>query len=96
MEGLNMPDVFPAAVYTLCFVTSSLCTFLLVRSHRATRARLLFWSAICFALLAANSLIVIFDILVFPDIDFGLWRPGLALAAVAILLFGFVWDLEAE
>ena len=91
-----MPDVFPAAVYTLCLVTSSLCTFLLVRSYLATRARLLFWSAICFVFLAANSLLVILDILVFPDVDFGLWRPGLALAAVAILLFGFIWDLEAE
>lgn len=91
-----MSDVFPAAVYTLCFVTSSLCAFLLVRSYLATRARLLFWSAICFVFLAANSLLVILDILVFPDIDFGLWRPGLILAAVAILLFGFVWDLEAE
>ena len=91
-----MSDVFPAAVYTLCFVTSSLCAFLLVRSYLTTRAQLLFWSAICFVLLAMNSLLVIFDILVFPNIDFGLWRPGLALAAVAILLFGFIWDLEAE
>lgn len=91
-----MPDVFPAAVYTLCFLTSSLCTFLLVRSYLATRARLLFWSAICFLFLAANSLLVILDILVFPDVDFGLWRAALALAAVAILLFGFIWDLEAE
>ena len=74
-----MPDVFPAAVYTLCLVTSSLCTFLLVRSYLATRARLLFWSAICFIFLAANSLLVILDILVFPDVDFGLWRPGLAI-----------------
>ena len=91
-----MADVFPAAVYSLCFVTSCLCAFLLVRSYLATQARLLFWSAICFTLLAANSLLVVLDILVFPDIDFGLWRPALALAAVAILLFGFVWDLEAE
>jgi len=91
-----MPDVFPAAVYTLCFAASSLCTFLLVRSYLATRARLLFWSAICFLFLAANSLLVILDILVFPDVDFGLWRAALALAAVAILLFGFIWDLEAE
>jgi len=96
MEGLNMSDVFPTAVYSLCLVTSCLCAFLLVRSYRATRARLLFWSAICFVLLAANSLLVILDILVFPDVDFGLWRPALALAAVAVLLFGFIWDLEAE
>jgi hypothetical protein len=91
-----MPDVFPAAVYTLCFVTSSLCAFLLVRSYLATRARLLFWSAICFGFLASNSLLVILDILIFTKMDFGLWRTALSLAAVTILLLGFVWDLEAE
>ncbi|MBW8744619.1 MAG: hypothetical protein JF628_09790 [Sphingomonas sp.] len=91
-----MSDLFPAAVYTLCFVTSGLCTYLLVRSYIATRAQLLFWSAICFLFLAANSLLVVLDILVLPDVDFGLWRPALALAAVTILLFGFIWDMEAE
>jgi hypothetical protein len=96
MEGLSMHDVFPAAVYGLCFATSCLCAFLLVRAYSASRARLLFWSAICFVLLAVNSLLVILDIVVLPDVDFGLWRPALALSAVAVLLFGFIWDLEAE
>ena len=91
-----MHDVFPAAVYTLCFVTCSLCAFLLVRAYLASHARLLFWSALCFILLAANAALVILDILVFPDIDFGLWRPTLSLAAIGVLLFGFIWDLGDE
>jgi hypothetical protein len=91
-----MNEGFQAAVYSLCFATSSLCAFLLVRSYLATRARLLFWSAGCFILLAINALLVILDILVFPDVDFGLWRPAIGLAAVAVLLFGFIWDVEEE
>lgn len=91
-----MHDVFPAVVYSLCFVACTLCAFLLVRAYFVSRARLLFWSALCFILLAANALLVILDIIVFPDIDFGLWRPILGLASVSVLLFGFIWDLEGE
>jgi hypothetical protein len=91
-----MTHVFPAAVYSLCFVACALCAFLLVRAYLATRARLLFWSASCFTLLAVNALLVILDIIVFPDVDFGLWRPAIALAAITVLLFGFVWDVEEE
>jgi hypothetical protein len=89
-------NVFPTAVYTLCLAACCLCAFLLARAYLATRARLLFWSASCFALLAVHALLVILDIVVFPDINFGLWRPVIALAAIGILLFGFIWDLEEE
>jgi hypothetical protein len=85
---------FPALVYLLCFLTSSACALLLARSYRRTGARLLLWSALCFVLLAANNFVVILDLLVLPDVDFGLARLLLALSAVGILLFGFIWDLE--
>lgn len=89
-----MADYFPTAVYVLCFLTSSACAILLARSYRRTSARLLLWSALCFVLLAANNLVVIFDMLVIPTMDFRLARHGLSLAAVAVLLFGFIWDLD--
>jgi hypothetical protein len=54
------------------------------------------WSASCFALLAANNLLVIFDILVLPDIDLRLYRLVLSLAAASVLLFGFIWDVEGD
>lgn len=91
-----MSDFFPTLVYALCFATSTVCAWLLVRSYRKTRAKLLMWSASCFVLLAANNLIVIFDMLVFPDLDLRLYRLGLSLAAALVLLFGFVWDLEGD
>lgn len=89
-----MSTGFPAAVYLLCFLTSAACGLLLARSYRRTGARLLFWSALCFLFLAANNLLVIFDLLLMPDVDFRLARYGLALAALGVLLFGFIWDLE--
>ena len=91
-----MQPYFPAAVYLLCFATSSACALLLWRSYGRTGARLLLWSALCFLLLAANNLMVIVDLLVLPAADFSIARLLLSLSAVTILLFGFIWDLEAE
>jgi uncharacterized protein DUF5985 len=85
---------FPALVYGLCFLTSSTCALLLARSYRRTGARLLLWSALCFLLLAINNFVVIVDLLLLPDVDFRLARHLLALSAVGVLLFGFIWDLE--
>lgn len=87
-----MFDLFPTLVYTLCFVTSAVCATLLVRNYGRTRSRLLLWSAVCFVLLAANNLIVIVDMLVLPQSDFRPFRLVLSLAAVSVLLFGFVWS----
>lgn len=89
-----MTSYFPAAVYTLCFLTSSACAALLARSYRCTGTRLLMWSALCFAFLAANNLVVIVDLLVLPDVDFRVARQALSLAALGLLLFGFIWDRE--
>ena len=89
-----MSEWFPATVYLLCFLTSSACALLLGRSYSRTGMRLLFWSALCFVLLAANNLVVIVDLLLLRDRDFGLPRSLLALAAVSVLLFGFIWDRE--
>ena len=91
-----MDDLFPTVVYSLCFLTSSACAWLLGRSYNRTGARLLLWSSLCFGLLAANNLLLIIDLLVIPALDLRLGRLFLALAAASVLLFGFVWDLENE
>jgi hypothetical protein len=85
---------FPALVYLLCFLTAGACALLLARNYRRTGARLLLWSALCFLLLAANSFVVILDLLVIKTVDFRLVRHLLSLGAVGVLLFGFIWDLE--
>ena len=89
-----MAELFPTAVYLLCFLTSSACAWLLARAFSRSRARLLLWSALCFTLLAANNLFVAIDLLLLPDVNFSLVRIILALAAVSVLLFGLAWDVE--
>jgi len=90
-----MGTLFPTLVYLLCFATSVLCAFLLGRSYARTRMRLLFWSALCFTLLAVVNFVVVLDMLVFSDIDMRPVRLWLSLAAVAVLLFGFIWDEDS-
>jgi hypothetical protein len=87
-----MGTLFPTLVYTLCLATSALCAFLLGRSFRRTRSRLLLWSALCFGLLAVVNFVVVLDMLVYPEFDLRPVRLWLSLAAIAVLLFGFIWD----
>ena len=82
----------PAVIYTLCALTSIMCFVLLWRSWRASGARLLFWSAACFAALSVNNVLLVLDTLVFVHVDLGLWRLAAALVAVLLLLFGLVWE----
>lgn len=89
-----MTFIAPAVVYTLCLATSSLCAFLLARAWQATRARLLLFSAICFALMALNNLFVVADMVVLVDQDLSLPRQLSLLAAIAVLLYGFIWEVE--
>lgn len=89
-----MGDFFPAVVYILCFLTSATCAWLLGRSFARAGNRLLLWSSVCFAFLALNNLLVIADLVVWPERDLRLLRLVLALAAVASLIWGFVWEVE--
>ena len=91
-----MTEIFPAIVYVLCFLTSAACAWLLGTSHRRTGNRLLFWSSICFTFLAANNLVLVMDLVVWPDLDLRVARLLLALAAAASLIWGFVWTVEEE
>ena len=80
-------------IYSLCALTSILCFVLLWRSWRASRARLLFWSALCFGCLSVNNVLLVLDRVVWPvEVDLGLARLVWALAAVLLLLFGLVWE----
>ena len=90
-----MQELFPTIVYLLCFATSVACTFLLARNFYRTRARLLMWSALCFLLLAFANLLVVVDLVLLPEaVTLQMARVLLSLGAVAVLLFGFIWDME--
>ena len=79
-------------IYTLCALTSITCFVLLWRSWRASGFRLLFWSALCFAGLSVNNVLLVLDRIVFPQVDMALWRLVSALVAVLLLLFGLIWE----
>ena len=84
----------PAVVYVLCLATSVLCLVLLVRAYMRTRTGLLLWSALCFVGLAVNNMLLFLDLVVFTEVDLLLFRALSSLAAVGVLLFGFIWEMD--
>jgi hypothetical protein len=81
-------------IYVLCFITSALCAWLLLRGFRRTRARLLFWSGLCFCCMAVNNFALILDSTVFPAYDLIAFRIIPALLGIGLLLFGLVWETK--
>lgn len=82
-------------IYTLCALTSLACFVLLWRGWRAGGNRLLFWSALCFAGLTVNNLLLIVDKVFLPtEVDLQIARLASAFVAVSLLLFGLVWEEE--
>ena len=86
--------MFETAVYTLCVIASATCSLLLFRAYRRQPMRLLLTSAICFGFLALNNLFVVIDLVVLPEVDLLPFRYAAALIALAVLLFGFIWEME--
>lgn len=94
-----MGEMFAAIVYILCFMTSAACAWLLGRSYSRSGIRLLFWSSVSFLFLAGNNLLLVLDLVVWPQpnvVDLRIPRLLLALAAGASLIWGFIWDLERD
>jgi hypothetical protein len=86
--------IVPATIYVLCMGASAACAVLLARTWSRTRARLLLWTAVSFALLTLNNFLLVLDMLVFRDLD--LW-PARAItfhAAMLVLLYGFIWEAD--
>lgn len=81
-----------SVVYALCAITSIGCAVLLLRGYRRSRVRLLLWSGLCFTGLALNNVLLFIDVRVMPDVDLSLWRTIPAVAGVAILLYGLIWE----
>lgn len=87
-------QIFEPAVYLLCFITSAAAMLLLLRSYRRNRSKLLLWSALGFVALAFNNFFLFLDLVVFPRVDLLPLRDLSAFAAVALLLYGFVWEAD--
>jgi hypothetical protein len=79
-------------VYVLCALTSAGCAALLVRSWLATRAQLLLWSSACFVGLFLNNLLLVADLVLFPDVDLALLRSISSFVSVAPLALALIWE----
>jgi hypothetical protein len=83
-----------SVVYALCALTSGLCTVLLLRAYRASRARLLLWSSLAFVGLTCNNLLLFIDLSLIPTVDLSLYRSLTAAISVMVLLLGLIWDSQ--
>ncbi len=69
---------------------------LLARGYMQTRIKLLFLCALCFVGLALNNLAVVIDLVITgPEIDLRPLRAIIHLAALAVLIYGFIWEANA-
>jgi hypothetical protein len=65
---------------------------MLLRGYAAKRVRLLLWSGLCFVGLMLENVMLYTDLIIVPDVDLSLWRKIPGLIAIAVLLFGLIWD----
>jgi hypothetical protein len=89
-----MTNLAAYAVYILCFLTSGVCAALLLRAWARARSRLLFWTAVSFIFLALNNLGLVIDLVILPGEGLRIARHAPAVFAVAVLLYGFIWEIE--
>lgn len=80
-------------VYILCILTSLACAVLLLKAFFKNRISLLFWSSICFFFLSISNVMLICDLIIYPNVNLTVWRVLPALLGVSILISRFVWDI---
>ncbi len=81
-------------VFLLCAATSIACAVLLLRGYARNRVRLLLWSSLCFVGLAVNNMLLVLDKIIIPGRDLLLVRNLSGFLALALLVYGLVWDSE--
>jgi len=81
-------------VYLLCAILSTVCAIMLYRGFRKSRARLLFWAALCFLGLAVNNTLLFVDVSVGLAMDLSLWRSIPGLVGISALVYGMIWDVR--
>ena len=79
------------ALYVLTSLTTLLCALLLLRGYSRARKPLLLWSGLCFLALTVSNLLVIADLVIFPQ-DLFTYRVGSAAIAMVLLLYGLIWE----
>ena len=81
-----------AIVYVLSALVSLACAVLLLRGYARGRKLLLFWSGLCFLMLAVSNAIVFIDLVLAPSADLYLSRLITSALAMLLLLYGLIWE----
>lgn len=79
-------------IYVLCALSSLACAVLLHRKAGQTGVRMLFWCGLCFSLLTVANVLVMVDHYVFPNVELWPLRNGASLLAIAVLLYGLIFE----
>lgn len=80
-------------VYILCALASFLCAWLLVRGYQRNPTKLLLWSAVCFAGLAVNNIILCVDFQLGAIADLTVLRHASAVVSLGALIYGLIWEV---
>lgn len=83
-----------ATVYIIGVLTSIACAVLLLRGYFRVRNKLLLWSGLCFAGLACSNFLIFVDLVLVPEVDLYLYRLTTAAIAMAVLLYGLIWESD--
>jgi hypothetical protein len=86
-----MPSLL-SLIYILSAATSLTCSLLLLRGYRRGGGRLLLWSAICFAGLTIDNIVLLVDVYVVPQFSLDIVRKVAGLVGLVLLIYGLVWE----
>ena len=81
-------------IYFLCALTSLGAAALHWRGFRRTRQRLLYWSALCFAIMAVSNGLLILDLVVLPDVYLLTSRSIVTQIALLVLIYGLIFESD--
>lgn len=81
-------------IYLLCTLTCLGASLLLWRGYRRSQQRLLYWSALCFAIMAIANGLLILDLVLLPDVYVLPWRSGVNQIALLVLIYGLIFESD--
>lgn len=80
------------AIYFLCALTCFAAAVLLLRSWKASRVGLLFWSGWCFLFLGTSNFLLVLDRVILPNVDLSTARYTTAFLGLLLLLYGLIME----
>ena len=81
-------------VYLLAVLTSLACAVFLLRGYARGKKKLLLWSGFCFLILAVSNVLLFIDLVVARDVDLYRWRLITSALAMALLVYGLIWESD--